>query len=290
MTIGDPGINSHKTNMTDRSINYQQKHIYYRVSGIGQPVMLVHGFGEDGSIWDNQVALLSTAFQLIIPDLPGSGRSEPISDMSIEGMAEVIQQIWHQETASSKGAEKQGVLIGHSMGGYITLAFAEKYPQYLKGFGLVHSTAFADSEAKIETRRKGMAFIREHGSQAFLKTVTPNLFAPETLEKRPGLIQDLISRGNNFLDDALVLYYDAMIRRPDRTVILKQSAVPVLFVIGVYDGAVPPQDGFKQCHLPEKSYIHALYRSGHMGMLEEPDQLNRILEKYLMDIQSYVPI
>ena len=262
----------------NKEIQITGKKIYYRIIGEGNPVMLVHGFGEDGTVWKNQVEFLKDKFRIIIPDLPGSGKSELIENSSIEDMAEVLHQIIHEEDID------HCVMIGHSMGGYITLAFAEMYWNHLSAFGLFHSSAYADSKEKITTRQKGIEFINEHGAFAFLKTATPNLFSPLTKAENPGLIDKQINSLDNFSPAALVSYYEAMINRPDRTAILLQATVPVLFIIGKYDNAVPPEDSLQQCHLPEKSYIHMLNRSGHMGMLEEPQQSNQILEKFLLDI------
>ena len=262
----------------NKEIQITGKKIYYRIIGEGNPVMLVHGFGEDGTVWKNQVEFLKDKFRIIIPDLPGSGKSELIENSSIEDMAEVLHQIIHEEDID------HCVMIGHSMGGYITLAFAEMYWNHLSAFGLFHSSAYADSKEKITTRQKGIEFINEHGAFAFLKTATPNLFSPLTKAENPGLIDKQINSLDNFSPAALVSYYEAMINRPDRTAILLQTTVPVLFIIGKYDNAVPPEDSLQQCHLPEKSYIHMLNRSGHMGMLEEPLQSNQILEKFLLDI------
>ena len=267
-----------------KQLLYQNKKIFYRITGNGKPVMLIHGFGEEANIWDNQVAFLKDKFQLIIPDLPGSGQSEMIDDMSMEGMAEVIKAIIETESENPLAGGRGAVLIGHSMGGYITLALAEKYPELISAFGLFHSSAFADNEEKKATRRKGIEFILEHGAFEFLKTATPNLFSPITKEENPALIDKQIARLNNFSPTALVSYYKAMINRPDRTVILRKATVPVLFIMGKYDVAVPVEDGLKQCHLPEKSYIHILRQSGHMGMLEEPEISNRFLEEFLQEI------
>jgi pimeloyl-ACP methyl ester carboxylesterase len=74
-----------------------------------------------------------------------------------------------------------------------------------------------------------------------------------------------------------------MMQRPDRSELLKVTELPVLFVMGKYDNAVPIQDGLKQAHMPEKSYIHILHQSGHMGMLEEPDNSNHILKQFLSE-------
>ena len=262
----------------NKQLLYQTKKIFYRIIGEGNPVILIHGFGEEAEVWNNQVEFLQNKFQLIVPDLPGSGQSEIIDDMSMEGMAEVIHSILHEENIEACP------VIGHSMGGYITLAFAEKYWNHVSAFGLFHSSAFADSEEKKAIRRKGIEFINQHGAFEFLKTATPNLFSPQTKDERPDLIDKQVAAAHNFSPAALVSYYEAMVKRPDRTNILQKATLPVLFIMGKYDNAIPQEDGLQQCHLPEKSYIHVLQKSGHMGMLEEADESNRILEKFLLDI------
>ncbi len=293
-----------------KELLYQNKKIVYHVIGNGNPVILIHGFGEDRSVWKNQIEFLKDKFLLIIPDLPGSGQSEMIDDMSMEGMAEVIKAIiaslpsegGFSEPANSvksllasevKTPPSEGlgevVVIGHSMGGYITLALVEKYPNHVSAFGLFHSTAYADNEEKKAVRLKGIEFIGQHGAFAFLKTSTPNLFSPQTKDERPEsdsyrIIAEWIAGLDNFSLTALVSYYEAMMHRPDRTEMLQKAAVPVLFIMGEYDNAIPLQDGLKQCHLPEKSYIHILRKSGHMGMLEEKDRCNEILEEFLLEI------
>lgn len=260
----------------NKQIQYENKKIFYRCDGEGKPVILLHGFGEDGDVWSGQTEYLKEKFRLIIPDLPGSGRSEMINDMSMEGMAEVVHAIIHEEMIDACP------VIGHSMGGYITLALAEKYPNHISAFGLFHSTAYADNEEKISNRQKGIAFIQEHGPSAFLKTVTPNLFSAVSKEKMPGTITQFIER-HNFSRESLVSYYQAMIKRPDRTEMLQKAVVPVLFIMGKYDMAVPLTDALRQCHLPEISYIHILHQSGHMGMMEESLKCNQVLDKFLLE-------
>ncbi len=267
-----------------KEIQVQGKKIVYQVIGNGKPVILIHGFGEKADVWNNQVDYLQDKFQLIVPDLPGSGYSEMIDDMSMEGMAEVIKTIIETESQIPSAEGREACIIGHSMGGYITLAFVEKYPELVSAFGLFHSSAFADNEEKKITRQKGIDFINQHGAFEFLKTATPNLFSPLTKDEQPGLIEKQIAGLRNFSPHALVSYYEAMMKRPDRTEILRNTTVPVLFIMGKYDVAVPIEDGLKQCHLPEKSYIHILHNSGHMGMLEEPEKCNGILEDFLLEI------
>src|SRR6476620_9672931 len=264
--------------MEQKEIIIKGKKLFYRCQGEGAVVVLLHGFGEDGTVWQNQYEAFP-GLKLFIPDLPGSGRSEMIEDMSMEGLAEPIKTLIEHETASlffKEGEPHSVILIGHSMGGYITLAFAEKYHHMLRGFGLFHSTAYADSEEKKQIRQKGIDFIQSHGASEFLKTSIPNLFSPITKEKKNGLIEEQINASHNFSAAALVSYYVSMINRPDRTQVLKQTHLPVLFVFGKYDTAVPLKYGLEKSHLPELSYIDIVNDYGHMGMTEVVVDADRI--------------
>lgn len=254
--------------------------------------MLVHGFAEDSDIWKKQVAFLKKDFLLIIPDLPGSGQSSLLDkkDAVMEDYADCIREILLEEKID------RCIMIGHSMGGYITLAFAEKFPESLITFGLFHSTAYADDETKKETRRKAIAFIEANGAEAFLKTSIPGLFYDQgnsgpadtllsgqaTVVARP-LYEKLIEKASSFSKRALIQYYHAMITRPGRTHILRDSKNPVLFIAGEYDKAVPFRHSLEQSHIPDRSYISVLRNSAHMGMLEEPGRCNEILAYFLLN-------
>jgi pimeloyl-ACP methyl ester carboxylesterase len=262
--------------VAEEYITYHSAKIFYRIIGKGKPVVLLHGFGEDGAIWHNQINFLKDHFQLIIPDLPGSGKSEIIPDMSIEGMAELIKTIIDIELL--KQPPQQISLIGHSMGGYITLAFAEKHPHLIDSFGLFHSSAFADNEEKKAARLKSITFIKNNGVYDFLKTSIPGLFLyPEGYQ--PCI--DLIEKAKQFTAEAIIKYYQAMIDRPDRTSVLKKFTGPVLFIIGVHDKAIPFEQSMQQCYLPVQSHIHILRNSAHMGMWEEMDKSNMQLLQFL---------
>jgi pimeloyl-ACP methyl ester carboxylesterase len=238
--------------------------------------MLLHGFAEDGEVWKYQTEFLKDHCQLIIPDLPGSGLS-PFNNQlnTIDDYAEAVKAILDNENISSC------ILIGHSMGGYIALAIAEKYPQLLKAFGLFHSTAFADTEEKKQIRLKAIDFINTNGAATFIKTTTYNLFAQPYKTNYPEQIEALIKSGSNFTNEALTQYYHAMINRPDRTTILRNAGIPILFIIGEHDVAVPLQSSLQQCHLPSKSYIYILENSGHMGLWEETAKANKILLDFI---------
>ena len=264
----------------NKSVQYQNKKINYQSIGKGKAVLLVHGFGEDGTIWEKQIDFHKHNFHLLIPDLPGSGGSELIEDVSMEGMAEVLHEIIHEEDVDSCS------MFGHSMGGYITLAFAEKYWNHLDAFGLIHSTAFADSREKIETRKKGIEFINQHGTFEFLKTTIPNLFSSNSKSQLKDSINEFINSQSSFTPDTLIAYYEAMINRPDRTLVLKNTKTPVLIIAGEEDNAVSLHDILKQSHLPDHCSFHILNNSGHMGMMEEPQRMNMLIDVFLKEIVS----
>lgn len=263
-----------------KTFQYIQSTICYTIKGKGQPVVLLHGFGEESSIWNGQIDFLKHNCTLIIPDLPGSGKSEMLNNEAVEitDFANCINALLEQENIG------QCILLGHSMGGYISLAFAEMFPQKLKAFGLVHSTAFADSAEKKTGRQQGIKMINEYGAFAFLKNTIPNLFSKEFKETHEDEVAQLMEKGKNFSAGALTQYYTAMMNRPDRTVVLKDAKVPVLFIIGEEDVAAPLDDLLQQVHLPDISDIHILPGVGHMGMMEVPELLNKHLLSFIDSI------
>ncbi|MFT4092390.1 MAG: alpha/beta hydrolase [Niabella sp.] len=267
--------------MDTSTIIINNRIVSYKTAGDGDAVILLHGFGEDSAVWQEQAGYLERNYQVITPDIPGSGASELTDDVSMEGIAEVVKQIAEAE------ALDQFVLIGHSMGGYATLAFAEKYPQRLKGFGLFHSTALADSEEKKEARRKGIGFIKKYGAATFLDMQPGNIFAKDTCEHNKELIAAFKNSYPVCSNAALIEYYEAMIARPDRTDVLKNSKVPVLFVLGAKDAVLPVQNVLPLTSLPSIANIHILEKSGHMGMLEEPVESNNAIDDFLAQISIY---
>ncbi|HEY1019582.1 MAG TPA: alpha/beta hydrolase [Sediminibacterium sp.] len=256
--------------------------ISYTLQGKGTPVVLLHGFGEDSQIWNTQVSFLQEFCMLLVPDLPGSGKSSlfakenSIADpVSIEDYADLIYALLQTENIASC------IMLGHSMGGYITLAFAEKYPAMLRAFGLVHSTAFADSEEKKAMRAKAVTTIAQYGAAAFLRNTIPNLFGKAFKETSPEKVSQLIASAAGFTVAALQQYYIAMMNRPNRCNVLAGNPLPVLFVMGTEDVAAPMEDVLQQVHLPRISYIHVLPGCGHMGMWEAPAPLNQLLLAFI---------
>lgn len=261
-------------------IEFQNKKIFYQVAGSGPTVFLIHGFGENGNVFAPQVSFLKDHYRLIVPDLPGSGQSEPLEGSpSLADFADIIFRIAQKEC----GDKEKYSVFGHSMGGYTTMAFAEKYMENLAAFGLLHSSAYADTDDKKESRKKSIGFIRSNGGKAFLKTITPDLFSDSSKKSHPGYIQRLLDLADGMADETLIQYYHAMINRPDRSAVLKQSTIPVLFMIGKHDKVVPLEAALKQSQLPAIASVNILDDSAHMGMWEEEEKFNRKFKEFLQN-------
>lgn len=262
-----------------KHILYDGYEIYYEVYGNGKPIVLLHGFAETGVVWFHQAAYLKKHFKVIVPDLPGCGKSDELnieaSKTTIEDYADCVYIVLQKENI------EKCLIFGHSMGGYITLALTEKHPEIVSAFGFVHSTAFADTEEKKQNRLRGIEMIENYGGYSFLKNTTPNLFAQKFKNEHSYEIDKLIEQGKLFSKKTLQQNYYAMLNRPERTAVLKNTNMPVLFIAGKEDNAVAINDILKQVHLPEISYFHILNHVGHMGMWEAADIVNEYLEEFV---------
>jgi pimeloyl-ACP methyl ester carboxylesterase len=269
--------------METRSFEFDNRQMGYVKTGAGPAVILLHGFGEDHHIFNSTVAMLEKTYTVYTPDLLGTGMSSintfP-SNFSIEYLADSIAALLQHEKIENC------TLLGHSMGGYITVAFAKKYPQYLKGFGLLHSTALPDTPIKIENRLRGITFIQKFGAASFLETTAPNLFGSFTQKNHPQIITDFIQSIPAFTNEALTCYYQAMMARPDVTSVLEATQLPVLFILGDQDMPVALEDTLPQTKMPKRAYLYVLENCGHMGMLEQPINFNKAVLDFLDKVNA----
>lgn len=264
-----------------KTTDFEGSPISYRDLGRGETLMLVHGFGEAGDIWDMQTDSLSAECRLLIPDLTGSGSSPLPEDASpgLEDHARSLLRILDEE------AVETCTMIGHSMGGYIALAFAEAFPERLKALGLFHSTATPDGEEKRTHRLRAIDFMERHGVDAFLREAIPNLYAESFRTAHPDVVAEHWEKSRlNLGVRALVSYYRAMMDRPDRRGVLKTLGKPVLMVMGEEDKAVLLHDVLTQCALPEECHMHVWPGVAHMGMREVPQKTTRVLSDFMRHV------
>ncbi|HLD51688.1 MAG TPA: alpha/beta hydrolase [Sediminibacterium sp.] len=269
--------------MQEKQINHPHYQLSYFVYGKGTPVVLLHGYGEDSQIWKNQIDYLAAHCLLIVPDLPGSGKSiitakgkeEWLPNLRIESLAHSINELLIEENIAAC------IMLGHSMGGYISLAFAQLFPSKLLALGLVHSTAYADSDEKKIVREKSIQFLAENGGYIFFKTSMPNLFGKKFKETQARVMEQLIEQSKAFETAVLIAYTRAMMQRTNKANVLASALFPVLFVAGPEDIAAPLTDIQVQATVPIKSYLEIIEGVGHMGMLEAPQEMNQHLSRFI---------
>lgn len=233
-------------------------------------VVLLHGFGETSEIWDSFKPLLSKEFNLLAFDY-----SKHTFCQTIEEYAD-----WLHSKIDELKIERF-VLIGHSMGGYISLAYAEKYGQYLAGLGLFHSSAYADTEAKKEARLKTIQFLKKHGTAEFIEDFLPNMYNAEFRQKNIGYIKQQLQDNQLLPVEALITATEAMRIRPDRSTLLAQLSMPVLMIAGMKDKFISPEASLAQTMLLKQPYTLVVDHIAHAGMIEAPEICAALVNEFV---------
>jgi pimeloyl-ACP methyl ester carboxylesterase len=248
------------------TFNYKGSNINYSITGSGGTLVLLHGFTETQDIWKDFVKELSTGYRVLTIDLPGHGASECIGEVhSMELMAECVKALLDTSAIS------ECVMIGHSMGGYVTLAFAELFPERLKGFGLFHSSALSDSEEAKENRNRAIKLIRQNHT-SFISSFIPDLFAPHNRDLYKEEIAELVRAANQMSPPSIIAAQEGMKSRPDRISVLSGAQCPVLFILGKLDSRVPYEKALPQAGLPDDAVLLSMGKAAHMGYIEEKEK------------------
>jgi pimeloyl-ACP methyl ester carboxylesterase len=246
------------------TIIFNDKKIFYSSKGQGTTIVLLHGFTESQKIWNRFVKALSKEFRVITIDLPGHGKSECVADVhTMELQAEVVHAVL------KKADVVKSVMIGHSMGGYVMLAYARKYPKNLKGICIFHSHCFADSPEDRENRDRVVEVVRENKFR-FIVNFIPNLFPEEVLEKFSKEIDGLVKEAEKMPKEGVIAALEGMKIRNDQTSFLATTKLPVLFILGLKDSKAPIPRFWEMISLPAHSESLILRDVGHMGYIESP--------------------
>lgn len=249
--------------------------LHYKVYGTGNPIVLVHGFPNDGSTWHPLIDELSKHYQLIVPDLPGAGKSDFEADLDMAKMAEGVKEVMDELEV------KKALLVGHSMGGYTILEFAQQYPEMVFGLCLVHSLATGDDEEKKTARQKSIKLLENgtEGKETFLKAMADNLFPDTYKDKNPDAVKTVVNNGMQLSTKALAAFYTAIMNRSDKNEFLKTAEMPIQWIAGSEDKATPMATALKEVSLPKLASIKIYEDTGHMSMMESPERLtNDLLE------------
>jgi pimeloyl-ACP methyl ester carboxylesterase len=238
--------------------------LHYTQAGNGKTVVLLHGFCENNTCFDKQVLLLKEHCKVITPDLPGAGKSAALTNTSIESMADAVNEL------ITDLEETNITMIGHSMGGYITLAFAKKYSHLLNAFGLLHSTAKPDSDERKVKREQAKRLITERGPAFYARNFIPPLFNRNTPRE---IVTPYVNVAEEFSAEGLSEALMAMKNRPDAIQFLAETTLPVFWGIGKFDELIKQEDMLQQSLLCKQSYVAYLNNSAHMGHIEEAELL-----------------
>lgn len=245
-----------------KHLSYNNTTISYTIEGDGKAVVLLHGFLEDSSIWDEFKNRLIESHKVICIDLPGFGKSGIVEEShTMELMADVVNTVAISESIG------RFTIIGHSMGGYVSLATADKYPEKLSGLVLFHSQGAADDKQAKINRDRTIEVVKNNHSK-FISAFIPTLFAECNIEKYKSEIDSLTQTCLATNDQGIIAALSGMRDRKDYVSLLETIDIPILFIIGKQDSKIPLEKINQQIMLPKISETLVLDKVGHMGFIE----------------------
>ncbi|RRB02300.1 alpha/beta fold hydrolase [Larkinella rosea] len=236
-------------------------------------LVLIHGHGVDASIWNQVYDDLASDYSVVKPDL-----STQSSHETIEAYAEDLFSLLQSAQLQSC------VLIGHSMGGYIVLAIAEQHPDLVSGLVLLNSTAFADDEAKKQSRQKAVESLEEQGAGPFIGQTVPKMFGEDFSKNHSQEVAQYVERFSHLPAKALSAGMKAMASRPDRTHVLKDASFPVLIIAGQQDQLVPFAKSQELAAAVPNAQTVVLEKAGHLGVIEQPDTVLKAIRNFIAEL------
>ena len=250
----------------DRFLDYKSGRVCYSVQGEGLTVVLLHGFLEDKSIWLDLANELTDQYCVISIDLAGHGQSSNLSDVhSMIDMAQVVKHV-----LSELNIDK-AIVAGHSMGGYVSLALAELYPELINGLALINSTPYPDTEVKKINRLRAVEAV-EHNMKNFVSLAIPQLFAEGNRKKYADDIEALKEKAFQMDENGITAALKGMKDRPARDHLLRDGGFPVLLIVGQEDNVVDVNQ-LKELDTYDNIKVVEL-GGGHMSYIESLNDLS----------------
>lgn len=259
----------------ENKITYLDQPVSYTVQGRGFPLVLLHGFLESKEMWNDYIPVLGSQVKVIAIDLPGHGATGQWGAIhSMEFMADVVRAVLDHESIN------KAIMIGHSMGGYVSLAFARKYPDFLIALSLFHSQAAADSLDAKANRDRTIAIIKKDRN-GFISNFIPDLFAKENINRFTEEINLLKSQSLKTNSEGIIAALEGMKLRADSRDLLEEIDIPVMFIAGKKDNRIPIDLILKQASIPKHAELFILGDAGHMGFIEERDYCLKIIQCFI---------
>lgn len=256
--------------------------LHFEEKGAGTPFVLIHGFPFTGRMWAGQLDTLFKDTRVLVPDLPGFGDS-PASERAatVESYAEDCFAI-----LDALDIMEPAVIGGLSMGGYIALAAARLMPLRIRGLILASTRAGADSAEGKANRDKTIAQVREGGASVVADAMYPKFLSPDHYTSQPVVAQELKDIMQGATPEGVIGALGAMRDRPDSTEMLRDLHMPVLIIHGKDDQVIPPSEAEAMAKAIPHSDLHLIDKAGHLPNLEQPEEFNRIVAKFLAKLPA----
>jgi pimeloyl-ACP methyl ester carboxylesterase len=259
-----------------KQIQFKNTSISYSDTGKGTAIVLLHGFLENQSMWDNYIPTFSKKNRVITIDLLGHGETECLGYVhSMEDNADAVHAVLAELRI------RKALLVGHSMGGYVALAFAELYPENVKGLVLLNSTARADSEERKLNRDRAIRAVKQNYI-GFVGLAVANLFSENNRERLAEEIEYTKKEALKTPLQAIVASLEGMKIRNDREVLFHLTTFPKLLILGEKDPVLPHQETKQQVENTEVQLI--VFPDGHMSHIENEEELTAVLLKFFKNV------
>lgn len=240
-------------------------------------VVLLHGYLESMIVWDEFVDLLKDEVRVVTLDLPGHGISNVIGEVhTMEYLAKCVG-----DAMAALGIERYS-MVGHSMGGYVSLAMLDEYCDHIDNIILLSSTTSADGQEKCDRRRREIELIKAGKKNTLARLVPHAGFAPENVKRLQDYIEDIGELILMTEDEGVIAILGGMIARKSRGDMLRESNIPHMFIFGRHDYYIPEDVAQEMISQDPTARVVWLEHSGHMGFIEEPELCaNAILDMVL---------
>lgn len=256
-----------------KTTNYKNTKISYTDQGKGNAVVLLHGFLENSTMWNYLAPVLAKKNRVICIDLLGHGQTDCLGYIhSMEDMADAVHQV------ISELKIRKAVFVGHSMGGYVALAVAELYPEFMKGLVLLNSTSRADSEERIANRTRAIKAVKQNYVAAVRMSIA-NLFSEENRTKLSKQIEWVREEALQTPLQGIIAAQEGMKLRKDREVILHFATYPILLILGKKDPVLNYEENLEQIEGTNVKLI--TFNDGHMSHLENQAELEKVMAGFL---------
>lgn len=253
----------------------------YGDSGSGQPIVFLHAFPLNRTMWTEQEAALSSQFRVITVDLRGHGESDaPLWHYSLDQTAEDICALLDHLSIA------QALFVGLSMGGYLLMAFYRKYAHRVKGMVLADTRAQADTPEGKAGRFQMAQIAYKQGPSAIADIMIPKLLSPATIQTRPEIAQRVRTMIERNQISGIAGNLMAMAERPDSAPLLQQIACPTQIIVGELDQATPPADAKLMAEQIPHARLAIIPRAAHLANLEQPEAFTRLIEEFSSELKK----